>query len=155
MKDGTLLELLPPVVRRAAEQLDRSKLLQEAEIAYEHLRRHYELILQAAGEGICGLDLAARITFVNPAALRLLGYELHELSGADLAALAERPAPDANGHVRDALAANTTFRSHDQVFWRKDGVVLPDRIHQHADPRERAADRLGVRVQRHQPSGGT
>ncbi|HEY1381123.1 MAG TPA: response regulator [Gemmataceae bacterium] len=125
MKDGTLLELLPAVVRRAAEQIDRRKLLQEAEIAYEHLRRHYEMILYAAGEGICGLDLGGRITFVNPAALRMLGYELHELLGADLAALAERPVAGANGRVRDALAANTTFRSHDQVFWRKDGSCFP------------------------------
>jgi PAS domain S-box-containing protein len=125
MKDGSILELLPPVVRRAVEQLDRSKLLHEAAIAYEHLRRYYELILQAAGEGICGLDLNGRITFVNPAARRLLGYELHELLGADLAALAERPASGNNGRVRDALAANTTFCSHDQIFWRKDGSCFP------------------------------
>jgi two-component system cell cycle sensor histidine kinase/response regulator CckA len=125
MKDGALLELLPPVVRRAVEHLDRSKLLQEAEIAYEHLRRHYEMILHAAGEGICGLDLNGRITFVNPAALRMLGYELQELLGADLAQLAERPVAGANGRVRDAIAANTTFRSHDQVFWRKEGSCFP------------------------------
>jgi PAS domain S-box-containing protein len=125
MKDGALLELLPPVVRRAVEQLERRKLLQDAEIAYEHLRRHYELILQAAGEGICGLDLSGRITFVNPAALRLLGYESQDLIGADLAALAERPVAGAHGRVRDALAANTTFRSQDQVFWRKDGSCFP------------------------------
>jgi hypothetical protein len=125
MKDGTLLELLPVVVKQAVEQLDRQKLLREAEIAYEHLRRHYEMILHAAGEGICGLDVQGRITFVNPAALRLLGYELHELLGQDLAALAERPVTGSNGRVRDALAANTTFRSHDQLFWRKDGTGFP------------------------------
>jgi two-component system, cell cycle sensor histidine kinase and response regulator CckA len=125
MKDATLLELLPPVIHRAAEQLDRSRLLHEAEIAYEHLRRYFELILQAAGEGICALDVAGRITFVNPAALRLLGYRQDELVGADLAALAERPAAGANGHVRDAMAANTTFRSHDQLFWRRDGSSFP------------------------------
>src|SRR5204862_194222 len=94
-------------------------------IAYEHLRRYFELILQAAGEGICALDVNGRITFVNHAARRMLGYEQHELAGEDLAALAERPAADANGRVRDALAANTTFRSHDQVFWRKDGSCFP------------------------------
>ncbi len=125
MKDDSLLELIPPVVRRAAEQLDKRKLLHEAEIAYEQLRRHYEMILHAAGEGICGLDLNGQITFVNPAALRMLGYELGELRGADLAMLVERPVAGANGRVRDALAANTTFRSHDQVFWRKDGSCFP------------------------------
>jgi PAS domain S-box-containing protein len=125
MKDGTLLELLPVVIKQAVEQLDRQKLLREAEIAYKHLHQHYDMILQHAGDGICALDLHGQITFVNPAALRLLGYEFNELLGQDLAALAERPASDANGRVRDALAANTTFRSHDQVFWKKDGSCFP------------------------------
>src|SRR5438874_2035928 len=84
MKDGTLLELLPAVVAQALEQHDRRRLLREAEAAYEHLRRQYELILHAAGEGICGLDTQGRITFINPAALRMLGYEAHELLGQDL-----------------------------------------------------------------------
>ena len=128
MKDESLLELLPPVVRRAAEQLDRNRLLQEAEIAYEHLRRHYEMILQAAGEGICCLDLSGRITFVNPAALRMLGYERDDLLGQDLAALAERPAPGSRGRVRDAIAAATTFRSPEMIFWRKDGSSFPIEI---------------------------
>ena len=95
------------------------------DMAYEHLRRHYEMILHAAGEGICGLDLDGQITFVNPTALRMLGYELHELLGQDLAALAERPVTGSNGQVRRALAADTTFRSHDQLFWRKDGTCFP------------------------------
>jgi two-component system cell cycle sensor histidine kinase/response regulator CckA len=125
MKDETLLELLPPVVRRAAEQLDRKRLLQEAEIAYEHLRRHYEMILQHAGEGICCLDENGRITFVNPAALRMLGYERDDLLGEDLAALAERPGPGSHGRVRDAIASATTFRSPEMMFWRKDGSSFP------------------------------
>src|SRR5437763_10963714 len=103
MKDGTLLELLPAVVRQALDQLERRRQLHEAEVAYEHLRRHYAMILQAAGEGICGIDLHGRITFVNPAGLRLLGYEAGDLIGQDLAALAERPDAGRNGHVRDAL----------------------------------------------------
>jgi two-component system cell cycle sensor histidine kinase/response regulator CckA len=125
MKDGTLLELLPAVVAQALEQHDRRRLLREAEVAYEHLRRQYELILHAAGEGICGLDTDGRITFINPAALRMLGYEAHELLGQDLATLAERPSPGENGKVRDALATDTTFCSHDLLFWRKDGSCLP------------------------------
>jgi PAS domain S-box-containing protein len=125
MKDGTLLELLPAVVAQALEQNDRRRLLREAEAAYEDLRRQYELILHAAGEGICGLDTDGRITFVNPAALRMLGYEVSELLGQDLTTLAERPSPGENGKVRDALATDTTFCSHDHLFWRKDGSCMP------------------------------
>jgi PAS domain S-box-containing protein len=125
MKDGTLLELLPIVVHRGFQQLDQGKLLHEAEYNYKLLYRHFELILHSAGEGICALDREGKITFCNPAAGRMLGYEPADLIGADLAALAERPATDANGRVKDALAANTTFRSHDQQFWRKDGSSFP------------------------------
>ena len=47
----------------------------------EMLRRQQERILNAVGEGIFGLDPRGRITFANPAALALLGYEQHELVG--------------------------------------------------------------------------
>lgn len=40
-----------------------------------------ELILNSAGEGILGLDLNGNHTFVNPAASRMLGYEVEELIG--------------------------------------------------------------------------
>jgi PAS domain S-box-containing protein len=40
-----------------------------------------ELILNAAGEGICGLDQNGNITFINPAAARMLGWEVEELIG--------------------------------------------------------------------------
>jgi hypothetical protein len=43
----------------------RSKELQK-------LQRQYELILNAAGEGICGVDPEGKITFVNPTAARLM-----------------------------------------------------------------------------------
>ena len=40
-----------------------------------------ELILNAADEGIFGLDLDGKHTFVNPAASRLLGFEVEDLLG--------------------------------------------------------------------------
>lgn len=47
----------------------------------ESLRRRYESILSSAGDGICGLDNQGRVTFVNPAVQRLLGYTPEELLG--------------------------------------------------------------------------
>ncbi len=38
----------------------------QAEAALERLSRQNKLILNSAGEGICGLDLCGKITFVNP-----------------------------------------------------------------------------------------
>ena len=50
-----------------------------AEDTLERLRRQNELILNSAGEGICGLDLEGNFTFVNPAAARMIGWEPEEL----------------------------------------------------------------------------
>ena len=47
----------------------------------EKLQRRSELILNSAGEGICGLDLTGRITFANPAAARIMKLTVEELVG--------------------------------------------------------------------------
>ena len=49
------------------------------EAALAQLNRRHKLILDSAGEGIYGIDLEGRTTFVNPAAARLLGWEVEEL----------------------------------------------------------------------------
>ena len=39
------------------------------------ISREKELILNSAGDGIFGLDLTGKITFYNPAAESILGYD--------------------------------------------------------------------------------
>ena len=60
-------------------------------------------ILESVGDGIYGLDLAGRVTVVNPAAAQMLGYKPHELLGRNLhdlvhhtRAATEAPTPSAN-----------------------------------------------------------
>ena len=52
-----------------------------AEIELKRVSRQQELILNAAGEGILGLDANGNTQFVNAAAVALLGYESNELVG--------------------------------------------------------------------------
>jgi len=47
----------------------------------QKLQRAYELILVSAGEGICGLDTAGKITFVNPAAAKMMAADVPNLVG--------------------------------------------------------------------------
>lgn len=72
------------------------------------------------GEGVCALDRACRITFVNPAAERLLGWTEAEMLGRDWddAVQSRRTV----GHpllaaVRDGAA----YRDDDALFTRRDG----------------------------------
>lgn len=47
----------------------------------QKLQRQYELILNAAGEGICGVEPNGKITFVNPTAAKLMGLEVAKMVG--------------------------------------------------------------------------
>ena len=52
---------------------------EQAKASLERLSRESELILNSAGEGIYGLNSQGELTFINPAAARMLGYRVEEL----------------------------------------------------------------------------
>jgi PAS domain S-box-containing protein len=61
---------------------ERDRVLRERQQARDSLKRlsrQHELILNSAGEGIYGLNLQGKTTFINPAAARMLGYEIEVL----------------------------------------------------------------------------
>ena len=67
---------------RVHEEKDRvDRLRQQSEAELDRLSRAHELILDAAGEGIFGVDLQGNITFINPAAARTIGWTREELVG--------------------------------------------------------------------------
>jgi diguanylate cyclase (GGDEF)-like protein len=53
--------------------------LQQAYVQVEHTKAYYESILNAAGEGVIGLNAKSQIDFMNPAAMSLLGTGLEAL----------------------------------------------------------------------------
>lgn len=89
------------------------------------------LILESAGEGICGLDAKGMTTFVNPAALRMLGYTTQELIGQPMHTTVHHSYPDGSPYPRHKcrmFAACTNGQVHrvdDEVLWRKDGTSFP------------------------------
>lgn len=99
--------------------------------ALEQLRRQNELILNAAGEGIYGLDTRGNTTFVNPAAARMIGYEPAELIGKPQHAILHHSKPDATPYPREECPIYAAFKDGavhhvtDEVFWRKDGTSFP------------------------------
>lgn len=97
----------------------------------ERLRRLSQLILTWAGEGIFGIDLEGRITFANPAAAVMLGYESEELVGSDAHRLLQHTRADGRPHPRNqsliyaAFEDDDVYHVGDELFWRKDGESLP------------------------------
>ncbi|HEY9851717.1 MAG TPA: PAS domain S-box protein [Leptolyngbyaceae cyanobacterium] len=99
----------------------------QTEEELQRLSIQNELILNSAGEGIIGLDTAGNITFANPAAAKMLGYEVTELIDRPLYDRLHHSQPNAAYYqmddspiyivLKDGVARNKT----DELFWRKDG----------------------------------
>jgi PAS domain S-box-containing protein len=83
----------------------------------EKLQRRSDLILNSAAEGICGFDLTGRVTFVNPAAARIMGCNIQEMTG--------RPGDELFGAFKATEAAtknHVTTDPHEIVAARADGT---------------------------------
>ena len=97
----------------------------------DDLLRKNELILNAAGEGIYGLDCDGNTTFVNPAAARMLGWDSQALIGQPMHSLLHHAYPDGSNYPREKCPIYAAFkdgkvhRVDNEVFWRKDGTSFP------------------------------
>ena len=95
--------------------------------AYLNAQEMNQLLLAHSTEGIMGIDQAGNTTFVNPAALNMLGYQQDELIGKANHSLIHHS--DGHGkHIhpeacRMSLPTKTGENYHvsDEVLWRKDG----------------------------------
>ncbi|MCG8668806.1 MAG: sigma 54-interacting transcriptional regulator [Pseudomonadales bacterium] len=100
-----------------------SKVFQE----FEHENR---LLLDAAGEGIYGVDANGLTTFVNPAAERILGWQADELIGRNMHSLIHAHHADGSHfHVSDcpiyqAFREGIVRNVEDDVFWSKNGEPI-------------------------------
>jgi PAS domain S-box-containing protein len=95
------------------------------------VRRQRELILAAVGDGIYGMDLEGKLSFINPAAAKMLGYTAEELRGKDIHELIHHSHADGTHHSKTncpillGLRRREGVRIRDDVFWRKDGTTIP------------------------------
>jgi PAS domain S-box-containing protein len=103
----------------------------EAEEALYLATRQRKLILESVGDGIYGIDLEGRLTFINEAGARALGYEADELSGRDIQELIRHSHADGtkysrmNSPILQGMHRRETVRMRDEVFWRHDGTQIP------------------------------
>jgi len=97
---------------------------------FQEFERKNQLLLEAAGEGIYGIDANGLTTFVNPAAERILGYRADELAGRNIHTLVHHS--HANGdhyHMKEcpiyaAFRDGTVQQVDDEVFWTKSGKPI-------------------------------
>ncbi|HUP26395.1 MAG TPA: PAS domain S-box protein [Candidatus Limnocylindrales bacterium] len=95
------------------------------------LAHRNQLILESAGEGIYGLDIQGKITFINPAAAKMLGYKDKELLGKPAHFVIHSKKPDGSAYAKKdcpiykALRDGTVHMIDNEVFWKKNGASFP------------------------------
>ena len=103
----------------------------EAEQALHVAMRQRELILESVDDGIYGIDLDGRLTFINQAGAQLLGYTPENLKGRDLHEVIHHSHADGTPYskstspILQALRRCESIRMRDEVFWREDGSSFP------------------------------
>jgi len=103
----------------------------DAEEALHKATRQRELILEAVGDGIYGIDLEGRLTFINEAGARALGYRPEQLTGRDVHEIIHHSHADGTPYSRitspilQGMRRQEPVRMNDEVFWRADGSSIP------------------------------
>jgi PAS domain S-box-containing protein len=97
----------------------------------KRLSRQNELILNAAAEGVFGVTLDGRATFVNPAAARMIGHNASEVIGHEVHPLIHPSFPGVSTCDAARCALDSVLhgnRVRDEIvdtFFREDGTSVP------------------------------
>jgi PAS domain S-box-containing protein len=89
-----------------------------------------QLLLESTGEGIFGIDMAGRCTFVNRAAAEMLGYRTEQVHGRNMHELIHhthadgRHYPECDCPIFNAFRQGLPCRIDSEVLWRADGSAF-------------------------------
>ena len=114
--------------RRLGREINERRVAEHALAVAEERSR---LLLESVTEGVFGLDLDGQVTFANPAAAGLLGYEISELVGAKMHSLVHHTYPDGSVYPWEACYMYKTAHEgvintiNNEVLWRKNGSSFP------------------------------
>ena len=105
--------------------------LRDSEKRFRLAEERSRLLLESSTEGIFGTDTQGRITFINPAAARMLGFEASELVGKNNHQLIHHSRPDGSAlpeehcYMLRAAQKGEIHNISSEVFWNKDGSSFP------------------------------
>lgn len=116
----------------AAAETFRAGLVEwkRTESFFAELERQNQLILNAAGEGIYGINAEGKTTFVNRAAQEMLGWTSEDLLGRDIHSMIHHHHlngdvyPSQQCPIYQSFRYEKVKRIEDEVFWRKDGKPI-------------------------------
>ena len=97
-------------------------------------RREADALLRATGDGVLGMDLEGRCTFLNRAGAELLGYSRRAVVGREVHSLLHHSYPDGQPLPRDecplfaAVAAGETISGVNDTLWRAGSKAFPVQV---------------------------
>ncbi|MCA1323143.1 PAS domain S-box protein [Herbaspirillum sp. alder98] len=101
------------------------------------LRDKLTLLLDSTGEGIYGIDLEGRCTFINRAGANMLGYAVEQVLGMNMHELVHH-SHEHGGHypehecpILKAYRNGESCRVDQEVFWRADGSYFATEYSSH------------------------
>jgi len=115
------------VFRDIRRRLEAERAREKAHAEVEAVKQRLELILEAAGEGVYGLDRDGNGTFANRAAIDLLGWRLDDVVGRGVHEMHHHSHADGSPYPREdcpvyaAIKDGKVHRVDDEVFWTRDG----------------------------------
>jgi PAS domain S-box-containing protein len=107
------------------EEIGAEERLRATQAEIERLAQRHNSILESVDDGIIGIDLNGRATFVNRAAAHLLDFEPSELVGADILPLIAPDLETADTLYGILLRLTSSIRDDTASFKRRDGTALP------------------------------
>jgi len=127
-----LLMALVRLIMRTRENAKETVKANEAlKSLQEKMEKINELLLEGAVEGIYGLDMDGKTTFVNPAGASMVGYTAEEMIGKPQHTLIHHTKANGDPYLREdchiyaAFMDGKVHHEENEVFWRKDGSCFP------------------------------
>ena len=133
-----LLVLLALLARQIMLIVDNEQLRQSLERrviertrSLRKVAQQSDLLVNSVGDGIYGVDRDGVVTFVNPAAARVLGYPPHELIGREAHATFHDLQPDGSPfpvstcYITEAIQDQQMTSSEQDSYRRADGLSVP------------------------------
>jgi len=109
----------------ARDITERKRMEKEQARLTEDLR----LLLESTDQGIYGIDLDGRCTFINAAGARKLGYHVEEMTGKSMHDLIHHTRTDGTAYpekecpiLNEAIRGEAGVRCNTEVLWKKDGT---------------------------------
>lgn len=117
----------PSVIIAATEMGEFDRANEE----HSQLQMQHQLILDAAGEGVYGLDADGQLTFGNLAAAGIVGWHTEDILGRRAHDVHHHSHSDGSPYPRDdcpiyaALTDGEVHHVDNEVFWHADGHAVP------------------------------